>query len=160
MVKPGPAVDQRQKARDAAFRLLAVRARSRRELRERLKQKGFDAELIDATLDDLQEKGYQSDEDFARQYAGEKWRNAKWGPSRLRAALASKGIEWSLADRITREIVGEDDLFEMVMPLAEKRWRTSAGLPIRKRKQRLIGFLQRRGYSWDVIGPVLEKLQS
>ena len=160
MVKSGPAVDQRQKARDAAFRLLAVRARSRRELRDRLKQKGFETEIIEATLDDFQEKGYQSDEEFAQQYASEKWRNSKWGPSRLRAALAQKVIDRALADRITREVIGEDDLLETVLPLAEKRWRSSQGLPTQKRKQRLIGFLQRRGFSWDVIRPVLEKLQS
>ena len=83
------AADERQKVRDAAFRLLAVRARSRRELEQRLRQKKLDGDLITQTLDDFRDKGYQSDEDFARQYAGEKWRNKGWGPRRRESALAT-----------------------------------------------------------------------
>ena len=152
------AADERQKVRDAAFRLLAVRARSRRELEQRLRQKKLDGDLITQTLDDFRDKGYQSDEDFACQYAGEKWRNKGWGPRRLESALAAKGIAPGLAQRVISETVGEADLVEAILPLAQKHWRSSAGQPDQKRRQRLSGFLQRRGYGWEVIGPVMDKL--
>ena len=63
-MKNSQAADERQKVRDAAFRLLAVRARSRKELDDRLTRKGHSRELIDATLDDFREKDYQSDDEF------------------------------------------------------------------------------------------------
>ncbi len=154
-----PDHDQRQKVREAAFRLLAVRARSARELRQRLRQKSFSPDLIDETLLDFQAKGYQSDAQFARLFAGEKWTNSGWGPSRVRRELGAKGIARDLIDQVVGETYGEVDLVAGILPLARKRWRSTAGLPHDKRRNRLTGFLQRRGYDWETIGRVLEQLQ-
>lgn len=152
------AASDRQKARDAAFRLLAVRPRSRKELDTRLRRKGFPRELIDDTLNDFAQQGYQSDEEFARLYAQEKWRRRGWGPNRLKMELAARGIAPDLIEHTIADTVGDADLVSALLPLARKRWLASAGLPDAKRKQRLIGFLQRRGHGWDVIGPILSEL--
>ena len=150
---------QRQKVRDAAFRLLAVRARSARELRQRLRQKSFPPDLIDETLLDFQAKGYQSDTQFARLFASAKWTNSGWGPSRVRRELGARGIAPELIELVVGETYGEVDLVAGVLPLARKRWRSTAGLPQDKRRNRLTGFLQRRGYDWETIGRVLEQLE-
>lgn len=151
------AASDRQKVRDAAFRLLAVRPRSRKELDTRLSQKGFPRRLIDDTLDDFANKGYQSDEEFAQLFAQEKWRVRGWGPQRLKKELAIKGIAPELAEQTVAETVGDADMADTIMPMALKRWKSSAGLPEAKRRQRLSGFLQRRGYGWDVIGKILDQ---
>ena len=150
--------DDRQRVRDAAFRLLAVRARSAKELRDRLKQKSFSPGLIDETLADFQAKGYQSDEEFARLFANEKWTRSGWGPSRVRRELGARGIAPELIDRVVGVTFGEVDLIAGIMPLAQKRWRSTAGLPLDKRRNRLTGFLQRRGYDWGTISQVLSKI--
>ena len=154
-----PDHDPRQRVRDAAFRLLAVRARSARELRQRLRQKSFPPDLIDETLLDFQAKGYQSDEQFARLFTTSKWSNSGWGPSRVRRELGAKGIAPDLIELVVGETYGEVDLVAGVLPLARKRWRSTAGLPQDKRRNRLTGFLQRRGYDWETIGRVLEQLE-
>lgn len=151
--------DVRQRIREAAFRLLAVRARSARELRQRLRLKSFPPDLIDETLADFQSKGYQSDDEFARLFASEKWTNSGWGPSRVRRELGAKGIAPDLIDRVVGETYGEVDLVAGILPLARKRWRSAASLPLDKRRNRLTGFLQRRGYDWEIIGRVLEQLE-
>lgn len=156
-MKSGAASD-RQKVRDAAFRLLAVRPRSRKELDTRLSMKGYPRDLIDDTLNDFAGKGYQSDEEFARLYAQEKWRRRGWGPRRLKMELAGKGIAAELIEQTIADTVGDADLVSDLLPLARKRWKASAGLPDAKRKRRLIGFLQRRGYGWDVIGKIMDQL--
>ena len=158
MTNPGPD-DEAQRVREAAFRLLAVRARSARELLRRLRQKGFATELIEELIADLQAKGYQSDEEFARQYALEKWTSSGWGPARVRQALAEKGIAPDLRDRIIGEVYEETDLPQAVLPLAAKRWRATENLPEATRKRRLIGFLQRRGYNWEVIQSVMAEIE-
>jgi len=154
-----PDHDQRQKVREAAFRLLAVRARSAGELRQRLRKKGFPPELVDNVITDLQAKGYQSDEDFARQYAREKWTSSGWGPARVRQELRAKGIAPELTDQVVDETFADTDLVAALLPLAMKRWCTTEGLPTKTRRRRLVGFLQRRGYDWDVISQVLDRVR-
>lgn len=154
-----PEREERQKVREAAFRLLAVRARSTKELRERLKQKSFSPDLINETLLDFQAKGYQSDTQFARLFASEKWAHSGWGPSRVRRELGAKGIAPDLIEQVVGETFGEVDLVAGILPLARKRWRSTRGLPLDKRRNRLTGFLQRRGYDWEIIGRVLEQLE-
>lgn len=155
-----PEREERQKVRDAAFRLLAVRARSAKELRERLKQKSFSPDIIDETLADFQAKGYQSDEQFARLFASEKWTHSGWGPARVRRELGAKGIAPDLIEQVVGETFGDVDLVAGILPLARKRWRSTAGLPLDKRRNRLTGFLQRRGYDWGTITQVLERVEN
>ena len=147
-----------QRIREAAFRLLAIRARSARELKIRLAQKKFSAEQIDLVIADLQGKGYQSDEEFARLFTREKWTSSGWGPGRARQALAQKGVAPDICDQILEEVYGDADLIEGLLPLARKRWRATEGLDNNTRKRRLTGFLQRRGYNWDTIQRVIMKV--
>ncbi|MBA7638559.1 Regulatory protein RecX [subsurface metagenome] len=151
--------DEGQRAREAAFRLLAVRARSARELQQRLRQKRFPPKIIDQVIDDLQAKGYQSDEEFARLYAREKWNNSGWGPARVRRELRAKGIAQELTDQVVDETYADVDLAEAVLSLAQKRWHTTKGLPTETRRRRAVSFLQRRGYDWETINRVLDRVR-
>ena len=153
-MKPPTPDDEHRRIREAAFRLLAVRARSAQELSRRLVRKGFAAELSNKVIGDLQADGYQSDEAFARQYAQEK-RAQDWAPARVGRELRARGIAASLADRVVRELYAGDDLAEAVLPRALKRWRSTAGLPTETRRRRLTGYLQRRGYDWPTIKAVM-----
>ena len=159
MRQPPVSDDEGQRAREAAFRLLAVRARSARELQQRLRQKRFPPKIIDQVIDDLQSKGYQSDEEFARLYAREKWNNSGWGPARVRRELRAKGIAPELTDQVVGETYADVNLAEAILPFAQKRWRSTEGLPTETRRRRLVSFLQRRGYHWDTISRVLERVE-
>ena len=57
--------DQDIRVRDAALNLISYRARTRRELRRRLIQKGFRPARIDPCLDRLTERGFIDDEAVA-----------------------------------------------------------------------------------------------
>ncbi|UCH09648.1 MAG: regulatory protein RecX [Fidelibacterota bacterium] len=153
------AADEGQQIREAAFRLLAVRARSTRELRQRLRRKGFSSERVDEVIAYLQDNGYQSDEEFARLYAREKWTSSGWGPARVRQALAEKGIETGLREQVIDEVYGGQDLMETVLVLARKKWAGMRDLPVTTRRRRLTGFLQRRGYSWEIINNIVNRLE-
>ena len=157
-MKPPAPDDESRPIREAAFRLLAVRARSAQELRQRLARKGFVAELSEPVIAGLQADGYQSDEAFARQYAHEK-RTQGWAPVRVGRELRARGIAASLADRVVGELYAGDDLVESVLPRALKRWQGTAGLPKQTRRRRLTGYLQRRGYNWETIRAVLQSAE-
>lgn len=135
-----------------------MRARSADELHRRLKQKGFAPGAIAKSIADFQEKGYQSDEDFARQLANAKWHNSGWGPARIRQELRYKGVDSAIVEQTIQDTFGDADLVLSIMPLARKKWRASKHLPREKRRQRLIGYLQRRGYDWSTISRVESRL--
>jgi regulatory protein len=153
------AADEGQRIREAAFRLLAVRARSTRELRQRLRRKGFSPGLIDEVIAYLQANGYQSDEEFARLYAREKWTASGWGPVRVRQALAEKGIDTGLRERVIDEVYGSQNLADAILAMARKKWEGMKDLPTTTRKRRLAGFLQRRGYSWEIINEIVKRME-
>ncbi|MFB0515253.1 MAG: regulatory protein RecX [Candidatus Neomarinimicrobiota bacterium] len=152
--------DEGQRAREAAFRLLAVRARSAQELRQRLKRKGFPQEIVDQVIADLQAKGYQNDAEFARQFAREKWSGSGWGPARISQELRAKGISPGLVSTVVEETFGEVDLVAAILPRAGKRWENMRDLPRETRRRRLSGFLRRRGYDWETLGKVIVQLEN
>ncbi len=77
-----------------SIRMLAVREHSCEELRRKLSQRGFESALVESTLQQMIDAGYQSDERFATLYA-EQLSNRNYGPLSIRAKLASRGISGS-----------------------------------------------------------------
>lgn len=74
-----------------AIRYLSRRDYSRRELYDRLQTKGFASAVIEAALNDLEEKGYQSDERFAETFLRSRV-NKGDGPFKIRMQLGQKGV--------------------------------------------------------------------
>jgi regulatory protein len=153
------------RARERALRLLGLRDRSRRELETRLRQAGFDAEVVCATVEWLAGLGYLDDGRFARAYAAEKQRSG-WGPRRVRAELAAKGVERSIVEE-TMASAGEEEFEEgaaegesVLEHTIRKRFgRQFAADPVTA-ERRLAGFLARRGYGWETTNRMVRMLRS
>jgi regulatory protein len=160
------------RAREAALSLLSVRARSRRELSDRLRRKGFERALIDATLEQLAEAGWVDDAAFARALVRDRLRLRPRGPGRMAQELRHRGV----SDRDAREAVEQvfDDEDVSVHGLAldlARGWlrRQSAAVhasllsdeftPERDRaRRRLYAFLARRGFAGGPARGALEGL--
>jgi regulatory protein len=81
----------------AAVRFLAVREHSTRELRDKLNARFADTVLVEQVLADLQQRNLLSDERFTEQYVAQRSRKG-YGPLRIRAELAERGIDGGLID--------------------------------------------------------------
>jgi regulatory protein len=77
--------------RYAAMDLLARREHSRRELKQKLKKRFQDDQLIDQQLDRLAEERLQSDQRFAESFLRQRI-NRGHGPLRIRQEMRQKGI--------------------------------------------------------------------
>jgi len=84
--------------RDQAFRFLARRPHSRRELKEKLLRKGYSSEATLSVLRELQEKKYINDTEFAKLLIKDEIRLKKNGPILIKNKLLLKGIELSRAE--------------------------------------------------------------
>jgi len=151
--------DERTRAREAALRLLAVRARSEGELVDRLRRKGFSEELTTVVISALAGVGLVDDAAFARAWADEKVRLRPIGPRRLTSELLSKRISRELAALVVEETFREHSELELARRAVEKKVRVSGGADAAKRRARLHSFLLRRGFSYEVVSTVLKELE-
>jgi regulatory protein len=151
--------DDRSKAREAALRLLAVRARSEGELRDRLRRKAFDEEIISGVLASLAEVGLVDDAAFAKAWADERVRLRPVGPVRLRQELLAKRVDAETAARVVDETYREHPELELARRALEKKSRVSGGADDSRRRARLHSFLLRRGFSYEVASAALKELK-
>src|SRR5574340_1043800 len=97
----------RKRAEERAYRILARRAHSERELREKLKTGGFSEPLVNEVIEKCRELGYLNDENFARQRARDLAVNRLAGDRRIAFDLRERGISEELSRQAIEEARAE-----------------------------------------------------
>ena len=151
---------QFEKAKQKAFRLLARRAQSKKELQQKLSDRGFEKPAVDGVIKMFTEQGYLNDETFARDWARHLARNRHYGNRRIEMSLAGKGIPKDLIAKAITEARGEIEEREGIRKVLQKKLkgRKPGGLD-RAEKRRLAQSLAIRGYAWPLIIEALGKKQ-
>ena len=140
---------ERALAMNRALGFLAYRARSEKEVRDRLRRYGYGDQTVEGVVGRLEELGYLNDEDFARLVAREKAR--KYGPRRVLGELRKSGLDAQIAqDAVDEEFAGRSEL-EEAFSAAERRYNRGGS---EAEARRVYGFLTRRGYSAEVSSEV------
>jgi regulatory protein len=135
---------RRQSPKDRALGLLAVRWRSREELRRRLRQAGYEVEEIDQALAGLTQAGLIEDSRFARELVRDQATRRLAGDRAIRNALREKGVAADVAEAALGE-AGEES--QRARDLAARRAIRLKGLAPDAAYRRLYGLLVRRGFS-------------
>jgi regulatory protein len=145
---------------DKALDLLAVRARSARDLRLRLRRAGADEAAITWAIDRLTVQGFVDDSAYARQVARAKVVSGGVSRRKVVTTLRRRGIGAEVSEEAIDATLQEVDLDEegAAMEAARKRLRALASLEPAKRRQRLYAYLARRGYESDVVRRVLAEV--
>jgi regulatory protein len=148
--------DSLLKAKRYAFLLLKFRLRSKAEMAVRLKRKGFEQEVIDKTIAFLVEKSFLDDQQFARELIDSRLRKSL-GLRRIKRELIDKGIKTDIIDNQISTVERNYSEEEVISSVIESRAQVLAGLDKQKARQRLYGYLMRRGFSQDIVIEVIEK---
>ncbi|HUF76444.1 MAG TPA: regulatory protein RecX [Longimicrobiales bacterium] len=163
-------VDADVRVREAALHLLSYRARTRRELETRLRQKGFPAARIRPCLDGLEGKGLLDDEAVAAAFVRDRLRHRPRGRSHLVSELRAKGVDGDLASEATRRVFEDEEVTDAdLATVAVESWMSRQGsatvealaaagrTPERdKARRRLYGYLARRGFRGEALNEALE----
>lgn len=147
--------DQLLAAKDAAYRLLQYRQRSIHEMRTRLGQKDFSADIVDAVVDELIERDLLNDRKFAQIFAEDQLSRKNIGPIRLRAELQKKYLSKQIISEVVEKIYQKYDIREQAELAAEKKRKSLARLDSETAYRRLTSYLARRGFSWDIISDIV-----
>ena len=148
-----------EKAKKKAFQLLAVRGRSEKELRLKLKEKGFDEAVIGEVVTRFYELKYLDDASFARQWARNLGVNRLFGDRRIVSSLREKGISPPLIEEAIAALRSEMSETEAIKILIGKKT-TSHHVMNRddKIKGRLFRSLMGKGFPTDLIFHMLNEL--
>jgi regulatory protein len=141
---------ERPLAMGRALNVLGYRARSARELRERLLRAGYLGKTVDEVISRLEELGYLNDEEFARELARSEAR--KFGPRRIYGDLRRAGIEEEAAREVVEEEFAGRSELESAREAAQRRYNTVEESDAQAR--RVYGFLVRRGYSASICAEI------
>ena len=108
--------------RSAAINLLARREHSRRQLVDKLAIRFGEEQLCRAVVDELAERGLQSDVRFAESWARHRIRSHPESRTHLEMNLRSRGVPDSVAREAVESVLVQDDLDEraMIRVLLEK----------------------------------------
>jgi regulatory protein len=146
--------DQQARAYDAALRFLGARPRSEREIRDRLARHEFDRTVVDRVIERLRRIQLVDDAAFAEYWVEQRATHRPRGARLLKQELRQKGVSQDvLADALPSE---DDD--EGAYRAAQRKATSLRALDERTFKQRLGAFLQRRGYGYETIRPVVARL--
>jgi regulatory protein len=142
---------------DKALDLLAVRARSGRDLRVRLRRAGAPDGDITWAIDRLVRQGFLDDSAYARQVARAKVLGGGVSRRRVVTELRRRGVAADVANEAIDATLSEVDLDEegAALNAAEKRMRALRSLEPAQQRQRLYAYLARRGFESDVVRKVI-----
>jgi regulatory protein len=147
------------RARNTAYRLLTYRPRSRAELIQKLLDKGFDQAVVEAVVVYLERLGYINDRQFAEQWAAGRVRLRGFGSRRIEQELRNKGIGRDIIAEALSGVFGTETELETARGAAEKKLNTMNSMDGETRRRRLVGFLERKGFSFETIRKVMQKTE-
>jgi regulatory protein len=146
--QPAGGTDHVQAAMGRALALLAARARTEREIRDRLRRR-FSPGVVDQVVGRLKELGYVNDEAFAAAWIDARSGRRPTGPRRLRSELMARGVD----DGVIKAALGEADE-EAQQAVADAAAaalfaRARPADPVDLRRQRVYTALLRRGFDHE-----------
>jgi regulatory protein len=152
----------RQEALDTALKYLQLRLHSRAELQRKLARKEFGESTINDVLDDLTRLGYLDDARFARTKALAAAQHKHHGRRRAYVELIKSGVKPAVANAALDDVYSEGgagaDSTAAAKLLADKQAPRLRKLDPLTARRRLAGMLQRRGFDYQTIKPVIDQV--
>jgi len=140
------------KVYNRALRFIEYRPRSVKEVVVKLRQLKVEKESVAKVVNKLLSQKFLDDRKFAQLWVEHRRGSSPRGSFLIGRELHVKGIDQKIIDDVL-EIKPEDEL-ELAIELAQKKMRTTED------PQKILAFLARRGFRYDISKGALEKAKS
>lgn len=147
------AADTRREALRLAGAMLARRPHSEREVRRRLARHRFAPALIDDTIARLERARFIDDAEFARTWVDAREHASPRGRRLIVQELRARGVAYETA----RDAAAGISDAEAAYAAAARRAPALRTVDDQAFRTRLAGYLQRRGFSWEVTKATVDR---
>jgi regulatory protein len=142
-----------ESAYNRALNYLSYRPRSRAEVITHLRRRNVTDSQVESVTERLERAGLLDDEAFARFWVENRERFRPRGPMALRYELRNKGLSNAVIERAMASIDVEASAYRA----AEKKMHRLAHLDRPTFDRKLVEYLARRGFAYDVAREVTER---
>ena len=142
-----------KRAKLRAMYLLNEMGRTESQLRTKLKQGGYPADVIDEALHYVKSFGYVNDLNYAKNFVES--RKDRKSRKEIYVLLCGKGISGQEIEQALEECYGEDAQTEAIQKLMRKRHFDPVTATYEDR-QKFMAYLMRRGFSYDDVRRVTD----
>lgn len=151
--------EEKNKCWQKSLRYLSYKSRTESEVKQYLLKNAYEDELSEEVITKLKEKQFLNDDLYAKNFIEQRIKSNPKGKKMLAYELKCKGIS---SDIITKSLhkVNVDKEFDLACLLVAKRIERYRNAEWFKAKQKLAGYLQRRGFSLDAINLTLEHFKN
>ncbi len=141
-----------KEAKEQSLRFLSYRMRSEKEVRDKLKSKGFAKDIIEKVIEDLKRVSLLDDYEFASAWIRDRLSNNPRGKALLKQELYKKGIKQEIIEKTLKEYLADEAReLGLAKKLLDKRIKRYENLEPNVAKRRMSDFLLRRGFSYDIV---------
>ncbi|MDD3117587.1 MAG: regulatory protein RecX [Victivallales bacterium] len=148
---------ENRNAMNMAVKLLAVRAHSSAELRDKLLRKGFAEAEVELALSECLRLKFLDDRLFATMYL-EELQCRGYGRRRCRMSMQRKGLPGELVTELLDAVSSEDETARAEALLERKLTSLAREKDPRKKKEKAVRFMMSRGFSPGMVITLYERL--
>lgn len=143
------------KAKDKAYKFLGYKARSEKEVRDKLTKENYPQEIIDRIIELFKHYNYINDENYTKAYINNRIKFKPRAKRMLKYELAQKGID---SDTIENIIDSSNiDETDIAINLLQKKLKNKKDIE-QKEKQRIYNYMLRRGFDYETINKAFKEV--
>jgi regulatory protein len=147
--------DEKEKALQSALRFIGFKQRTETEVINKLKKLKYSSEIIETIMNELREKKYVDDKEFASQWIEIRGEAKPRGKNLIQFELRKKGIP---ADIIEAAIEKVPDESNMALSLGKKYMKRFSSLNDDEFRKKMTGNLSRRAFPYSVVKETIDIL--
>lgn len=151
--------EQEKQATITALRLLTATPKSKKRLKQKLREKGYPAEAIEGALAKLEGEGILNDRNFALSVFQTFSHHRPSGRKRIAFEMEKRGIGEDLAQEILEKYSPEEER-EGALELAKTKFERWRKLDAMKRRKKIYDYLVRRGFDFALTRDIVEETEN
>lgn len=147
--------EEAERAYGAALNFLSYRPRSTREVEDYFRRRKLEPELVPAVVERLVRAGLLDDQEFARFWVENRQTFRPKGARALSGELRQKGLSREVIEGALEELGDEE---ETAILAGRRKAQGLRHLDEREFFRRMIGFMQRRGFTYETAAAATRRL--
>lgn len=147
----------KNEALSKAMGICSSQEKCKHDIRIKLKLWEVSERDIEEILDQLGKDKFIDEKRYATSYANDKFKFNNWGKIKIRYSLKQKYIAESIIDKALN-VIDNKSYKELLTTLIESKNRSIKSSNQYDKKAKLIRFAQGRGFEYELINEVIDKL--